>query len=44
MGSSTSPLSPDLSKGQIALLGEHGEERTAAKGDYLFGSGIRATR
>jgi thioredoxin reductase (NADPH) len=36
MGSSTSPLSPDLSKAQIQLLAEHGEERTAAEGEFLF--------
>ena len=31
-----SPLSPLLSPGQLELLAEHGEVRTAAEGDFLF--------
>ena len=31
-----SPVSPVLSESQLALLAEHGEERTAAVGDTLF--------
>lgn len=31
-----SPLSPILSAGQIQLLAERGEERTAAEGEFLF--------
>jgi thioredoxin reductase (NADPH) len=36
MGSTTSPLSPNLSDGQIKALAAHGEERTADEGDFLF--------
>jgi thioredoxin reductase (NADPH) len=36
VSSPTSPLSPVLSAGQIELLAARGEERTAAKGEYLF--------
>jgi thioredoxin reductase (NADPH) len=35
------PSSPVLSKGQLALLAEHGEERTAEVGEMLFGVGDR---
>jgi thioredoxin reductase (NADPH) len=34
--SSSSPLSPILSSGQIELLASRGEERTAEEGEYLF--------
>ena len=36
MSSPTSPLSPTLSAGQLKLLAERGEERTAAEGEFLF--------
>jgi thioredoxin reductase (NADPH) len=36
MSSSTSPLSPVLSPGQVETLADRGEERTAAEGDFLF--------
>jgi thioredoxin reductase (NADPH) len=36
MGSPTSPLSPALSEGQLRTLAANGEERTAAKGEFLF--------
>jgi thioredoxin reductase (NADPH) len=36
MGSPTSPLSPVLSPGHIQSLAAVGEERTAARGDFLF--------
>src|ERR1700754_267137 len=36
MGSTTRPLSPNLSEGQIQALAAHGEERTANEGEYLF--------
>jgi thioredoxin reductase (NADPH) len=36
MGSPTSPLSPILSPGHIQALAAVGEERTAAKGEFLF--------
>jgi thioredoxin reductase (NADPH) len=36
MGSPTSPLSPVLSEGQLKVLADHGDEGTAAEGDYLF--------
>ncbi|MFL5886315.1 MAG: FAD-dependent oxidoreductase [Thermoleophilaceae bacterium] len=32
----TSPLSPTFSSGQLEALAARGEERTAAKGDFLF--------
>ncbi len=34
--SSSSPLSPVLSSGQLELLAARGEERTAAEGEFLF--------
>jgi len=34
--SRTPPLSPVLSPAHLELLAEHGEERTAAEGEYLF--------
>jgi thioredoxin reductase (NADPH) len=34
--SSSSPLSPILSAGQVELLAARGEERTAAEGEFLF--------
>ena len=36
MGSPDSPLSPILSPGQLQALAAVGEERTAAKGEFLF--------
>src|SRR3954447_19871788 len=36
VASSTSPLSPVLSQGQLEALAAVGEERTAAEGDFLF--------
>src|SRR5437773_634645 len=36
MGSPGSPLSPILSRGQVDALAAVGEERTAAKGEFLF--------
>jgi thioredoxin reductase (NADPH) len=36
VASPTSPLSPVLSTGQIQMLAERGEERTAAEGEFLF--------
>src|SRR3954471_6589025 len=36
MSSDSSPLSPILSPGQLQALASRGEERTAAKGDFLF--------
>jgi thioredoxin reductase (NADPH) len=36
MGSPSSPLSPILSPGQLEALAAVGEERTAAKGEFLF--------
>jgi thioredoxin reductase (NADPH) len=42
MGSSTSPLSPNLSEGQIRALAAHGEERTAEEGEFLFRIGDKS--
>src|SRR4051794_33249279 len=36
MSSDSSPLSPILSPGQLQALASRGEERTAAKGEFLF--------
>jgi thioredoxin reductase (NADPH) len=36
MSSATPPLSPILSPAQVKTLAEHGEERTAAEGEFLF--------
>src|SRR4051794_40195569 len=36
MSSDSSPLSPILSPGQLQALASGGEERTAAKGEFLF--------
>src|SRR5262249_27152718 len=43
MGSSTSPVSPNLSTGQIQDLAAHGEERTAAEGAYLVRIGDKSS-